>query len=480
MEDVEHNCGLVVAHTLRDAYGMISRLQHRGRDATGIAAIGDERIDVIKWAGEVSKLSLKNLQKVIPDTRYHTYFAHVRYATQGRKERDQILEDAHPHVIGGETIREGRYTFIGNCDVVGVHNGQIDKTYLEEVDRKKLHTGCDTEALLHLYAQNSEGWIVRNIPGSYTLAIADRSRKEVIVLRDSRGMKPGALWKKGESYGIASEDIAARKENGTFVGDLVPGSAYYLSPSGTYRKVSLVGNSPIRHCFFEWAYVGDLEALLDGASVTTVRKKLGEALAREFPFTMDDVDYVTFLPSCPEAAAERYAEVLGIPFRSVLFKFSDERAFLGSTAQDRSESIDRNLYLDPFLRQEIRGKRLVLVDDSIVHGNNLKKAHKLLYEGAGVQSVILLSYTPPIGVFGKDKMPRGCLFGVDMPPDPAPGNEFIARDTRRNRSIEEISRIAQMQVGYLSVRAMLKAFDQSGMKPRDLCTYCIGGAHPFK
>ena len=105
MSDISHNCGLAVAHTLHDIYSLIKSLQHRGREATGMAAIGEERIDVIKWMGPVDRFDITDLHKIFPSPKYHTFMAHVRYATRGRK--DKILEDAHPHVIGGRSEKKG-------------------------------------------------------------------------------------------------------------------------------------------------------------------------------------------------------------------------------------------------------------------------------------------------------------------------------------------------------------------------------------
>ena len=105
--DLRHNCGLCVAHTLHDAYSFIKSLQHRGREAAGIAAIGEDKIDVLKWEGKVSRFDVNGLHDMFPGHNYHTFMAHVRYATKGRE--DKILEDAHPHVIGGRADHRGNH-----------------------------------------------------------------------------------------------------------------------------------------------------------------------------------------------------------------------------------------------------------------------------------------------------------------------------------------------------------------------------------
>ena len=114
MESIRENCGFCVTHTLHDAYSFGKSIQHRGRDAAGIAAIGKNRIDVLKWRGGVDRFDITDLHKLFPSNDYHTYVVHTRYATRGRK--DKLLEDAHPHTIGGTMEHRGNHVIILNCD----------------------------------------------------------------------------------------------------------------------------------------------------------------------------------------------------------------------------------------------------------------------------------------------------------------------------------------------------------------------------
>jgi glutamine phosphoribosylpyrophosphate amidotransferase len=200
-EVVRHNCGFCVAHTLHDAYAFIRSLQHRGREAAGIAAVGEGRIDVIKWAGGVDRFDVTDLHKIFPSPSYHTYMAHVRYATRGRK--DSILSDAHPHTLGGQVEERGNHILIRDCEMAAVHNGQVDLSHMDDLDLSRMQSSCDTEALLYLYRRDGEHNFLRTIPGAYTMAIADYRKRDVIVLRDRTGIKPGVLgWKDGK-YGVA-------------------------------------------------------------------------------------------------------------------------------------------------------------------------------------------------------------------------------------------------------------------------------------
>ncbi len=463
---IRHNCGLCVAHTLHDAYAFIRTLQHRGRDATGIAAVGDDRIDVIKWEGSVDRVDLVDLHKIFPSPKYHTYMAHVRYATRGSK--DALLSEAHPHVLGGRTEHNENHLLIRDCDMAAVHNGQVDDEYLKGVNRNLMDTGCDTEALLHVFRDKGEFEFLRSIPGAYTIAMAERGRSGVVVLRDRTGIKPGVLgWKDGK-YCVTSEDIALRKNGAEFIEDLDCGAAYYFAPDGSYRKQQVVDPEPA-HCFFEWNYIADRDTILQGIYVKRLRRALGETLAREY--TPTSAHLTTYLPRSPEDAAMGYAKATGIAFQPLFYKLRGERAFQGPTADERKTSIYRNLYVLPHTDKSVRGRSVVVIDDSVVRGNNIRREKELLDE-VGAGSVCHLNYTPPIGIRGDDGVPRGCMFGVDM----GPTDDFLARD----RTPEQINEELGLQIVYISPTGMLNTFERMGMPRGDLCTYCIGGCHPFK
>ncbi|MBI4812675.1 hypothetical protein HY798_04580 [Candidatus Falkowbacteria bacterium] len=460
-EVIRHNCGLCVTYSLHDAYKFVKCLQHRGREATGIAAIGSGRIDVIKWEEEVDTFDLEDLGKILNGD-YQIFFAHVRYTTRGRK--DKALEDAHPHTIGGTEIKNGRHTIVLDCEMAIVHNGQVSDEYLDGVDRSLLKTGCDSEAILHFYRAKGAREILNAIPNSYVLAIADKSLNGVIVLRDGNGMKPGVLGLKGEKCCVASEDTAILDNNGKVIEEIRPGSIYHLAPNGSYTREDVVEKEE-KFCFFEVNYIMESKSTVKGRVVRVIRKSLGKALAREFNFS--NANLVTYIPRCPEPAAGRYAPTLGLQFEPVFYKLRGTRSFLGSTEEERKRSIDENLYLLPKMMGALTGKKIVVIDDSLIRGNNSRRAIWLLKEVAGAEDITLLSYTPPVGIVGDNKIPRGCLYGVDMPPD----DNFIARE----RSIKEISDIMGVKVGYLSKEGMFEAFEEFGLLQGSFCSYCIGG-----
>jgi len=481
---IREHCGLVVAHDLHDAYRMMKSLQHRGREAAGIAAIGDT-IDVMKWVGPVSAFDEKDFYKIFDSTKskYHTFIGHVRYATRGRKEN--LLQDAHPHTMGGRVINNGTHIIILDCDMVIAHNGQIPEEYLASIDKSKLKTDCDTESLLHYFKEHGELGILKNIPGSYTLAIASKGRKETIVLRDGMGIKPGILGEKHGKYIVSSEDVVFNENGGRRICDLEPGSIYYLEPEGGYREENILIPKKSARCMFEWKYISHVNTIIDSLPVLSYRHQVGKTLAEEFH--PEDIDVISFVPRCPETAARAYAQEyskmygrnIGNVFKKIFYKRNSSRSFIGSTAEERLQSITHNLYVVPSINGDLKGKVLCLIDDSIIRGNNSIRAIKLAKEH-GVKKIYLVSYTPPIGIIGDDGEPRGCNLGVDMPTD----DKFVIRKVvdgkEVNRTYAEVGEVLGAEVYYLSVEGMFKTFKELGMPRENLCSYCVGGKHPFE
>ncbi len=475
-EIIQDKCGFGVAHTLHDAYSMAKALQHRGRGFAGIAAVSEKRIDVVKWIGPVTSFDVEDMYKVFPaENHYHLFLFHVRYPTKGRK--DSII-DAHPHVIGGKIHERPGHILITDCDMVIVHNGQVDEKYLEDIDRTKLKTNCDSEALLHYYAKFGERAIISKIPGSYSMAIADKRRHEVIAMRDGSGIKPGAIgWKDGK-YQAASEDRAFIENGGRPVKEMQPGSIYYFNKNGTIRREDIIRPCQ-KLCFFEFNYLAHHESTINGVSVNAVRGALGEQLGIEFQKAFPDkkIDFVSYLPRCPEPAARGFSRTTGIPFEEIFYKIRAERSFQGPDPEERRNSIKMNLNLTPKAIEILNGKTVVIVDDSIVRGTNIIKARELLYELGGVKEAFFVSYTPPIGVIGEDGIERGCDYGVDMPQN----DGFIIKDiiNKKNKSIQEVSKEVNMQVFYISDDGMKLVHKKFGLDPNKMCYFCIGGPRPF-
>ena len=354
---------------------------------------------------------------------------------------------------------------------MAVHNGHVEDRFLEGVGNctgNGSGGSCDTERLLRLYWERGEEELMEGVPGAYTMALADRRRDEVLVLRDRTGIRPGVLGIKDGKHVVVSEDIALRKNGGDFLEDLDPGAVYYLDPDGDYRKRQLVPPA-LAHCFFEWNYFADRDSIVEGLYVKKLRRALGEMLAEELD--LERVDFVSYFPRAPEDAARGLARVSGKPFQPLFYKLRGERAFQGPTPDERSQSISQNIYLIPGVGQ--RSTRPLGAGGGGFHRPRHQHSprERALLEEVGLSDGYHALYTPPIGIIGDDGVPRGCRFGIDMPPN----DTFFARD----RSMEQMREAVGAQVVYLTKEGMLKVYDRLGIAPENLCTYCIGGPYPY-
>ena len=484
-EAMEYKCGVCVTRSIHDTYSFLKSLQHRGRDAASITAISRTRIDVLKYIGEVGEFNLETIIRNFNeinrsdepngDNPYHTFLGHVRYATSGA-DRNEVLKYAHPVVLGGRIKEESNHVYHIDCDAVLVHNGQIDinnpvlQPYLK-------HSNLDTELLLYFLRDYGYRETLEKVEGSYFLAFAEKG-KDTIVMRDRHGMMPGVYGHKDGKMVFASEDIALKENGAKVINNVAPGRVYFIKSNGLDVSSEEIVDSTPRHCFFQWNYVGGPESTIDDVSVGILRRKIGEKLAE---LIQPEIDLVSYLPSCPEISARNYAERRSLPFKHVFYKTKKDRSFLGRNKKERRSSIEKNLFVEPVIDniptyEYLKGKSIGLVDDSIVRGNNATYARDLLLAN-GVREIHLISYTPKIGVIGIDGIKRGCSFGIDMPP----GDDFAVRsdDGTRNRTGEEINRVMGMYVHYMPYEAMLEVFERMGMPRDNLCTFCIGGRHPF-
>lgn len=473
-EVLDEKCGIAGSHDLVDAIDMLDSLRHRGQDMAGIGAIRRSGlVDVIRWPGSPTKFRFETLQGIFtrslpPGDEHYFYFGHVRYRTRG--DPSLGLDEGHPFTIGGTIERKGdgvepNHVIVRGATAAVVHNGQIGEL---GYDPATLETRVDTEQLLRYFHEHGPEAVLRDIPLAYTAIFADAAHGGIAVLRDRVGIKPGVLGTKDRLPVFASEDLAFRKNHVTKLGDIEPGSYYLVGTDGPKHRRTIVPATP-RFCFFELNYIANPDSVIDRISVGDTRVALGRALAREF--APPDVDLVTFMPSAPHAAAAAYADELGLPFEEVLYKPEQKRSFLEPNQASRERSIASNLYIESGI--DLEGKTILIVDDSIVRGTNSKYLVELL-KATGVEKTYLASYTPPIGVYGDDGEPRGCEYGVDMPPTA----RFVARDDElgRNRTPDEISCELGIETYFLSRQGMLSAL---GRDPSTLCTFCIGGPRPY-
>jgi len=485
---VRHNCGWCVAPTLHDTYRIIKDLEHRGREAGGMFAVSHlrNRIDAVKWVGPIGDVfDLDGLndffESLIPVREYDYFGAHNRYATRGRK--DLVLYDAHPHIIAGpDTIVEdhGIFMTMENVDGAIVHNGQVDEVFLSGIDESLLTTDCDSERLLRYLVNHGPEQLIRNVPGTYTLAAVSKENckvGDIVIARDRFGVRPGYHAMKDGAVIAGSEDWALKKNGANRIfGNLHPGTIYSVSSNGKFSKGKVLPDEERKGCVFEMLYIANEESTLDEVTVGRVRAQMGRQMAKEIK--LPGVQFVTYVPRCPRAAAVALAHEWGVESVQAFMKTQKRRSFMGPDEVERSDSIKSNLHLLRKNAELLRGKIVALIDDSIVRGNNIKYAIKLLNE-VGVQKIHVLSYSPRIGIYDEFGRPSGCVDGTDMPPL----DNFVSvnRKERRNRTLEEISREIGAEVHYLSLEGMFKALENSGVRdPRDnMCYRCMGGPSIF-
>jgi len=465
--EVRDHCGFFVAYSPHDVYKGLQAEQHRGREAAGIGVVRDNHVTAVKWLGNVSALKLQTIIQILGAERA-VYLGHVRYATSGRKDPRKLLEDAHPHTIGGEVqiypqddSDNPTHMIITRARIAGVHNGTIYPGSMDSIDGcdfTDLQTGCDTEAFLRVYDKLGADETMKRIPSSFSIAIADAKMRGALVMRDRFGLMPAWLGEKDGYIIAASEDEAIRQIGGKPIREVDAGEIVHLKGQSFESRSTVPPNW--RRCFFQINYVMHRDSHFGGRWVYNDRFNLGRQLAREFK---PDVDFVTYIPECPEDLALGYSHESGIPLRKIFYKKNDERSFQGPTPDERRSSIKRNLHLID--GENVRDKRILIVDDSIIRANNSPHAINLARQ-SGAEYVALAVGTPMIG-----RNRKGCVFGVDMPDN----DDFVAAEC--DGDLERISsRIGADDVYYISKEGQFQVLGPE----ENYCTRCIGGSDPVE
>ena len=430
-------------------YGL-SSLQHRGQESCGIA-VSDTggpmgNMNVHRGMGLVSEVFKEDTLKGLTG---NLGIGHVRYSTTGAA----TLQNAQPLV---SNYIKGTLAL--------AHNGNLVNT--EELRRELAYTGAifqtttDSEVIAcciareRVHTKTVEEAIHRTagrILGAYGLVIA--SPRKLIGVRDPLGLKPLCLGKRGNSYVLASESCALNAIGAEFLRDIRPGEIVTISPEGITSDLALCQKKQA-HCIFEYIYFARLDSRLDGVNVYEARLRAGEALAKAWPVK---ADLVAGVPDSGITAAQGYAAASGIPFGIVFHKNSYVgRTFIKPTQQERESAVRLKLNV---LESAVRGKDVILVDDSIVRGTTIANLIRLLKQsGAGKVHVRISS--PPFL--------HPCYFGTDVPS----GRQLLA--TAHSR--EDICRIIGADsLGYMKVE------DLSGMtEGLPLCRACFDGQYPME
>ncbi|PIN90334.1 hypothetical protein COU57_03845 [Candidatus Pacearchaeota archaeon CG10_big_fil_rev_8_21_14_0_10_32_14] len=458
-EEVEHHCGIFVGHTLQDTYNGIKALQHRGQDTAGIGVRREDgKIDVVRWAGLVRDFSLESLNAILP--KGDLFIGHVRYSTMRGKDKHSIFEGAHPRVLGGEIIDHSATSYphiiVRGARMAIVHNGNIPDIEIEEGK-------IDTDMMLEYYSKQGVHKTMNKFKGAYSIAILDEKINGATLLRDRFGIRPLWIGRKNRGIISSSEDVAIWEIGGTPLREVGNGESIHIPIHGEAYEFKKIFNEKKKFCFFEGNYMHSASSSIKGRTVSDIRREIGKQLSKEY---FPEVDIISFIPHSPEFMARAYSEERNIEFKSLLYKVKKKRVFLGSNQDGRETDAKTNFFVVDNV--DVNGKRILLLDDSLVRGVNSKEVSKKLRE-KGASWIGLALGTPIVGPI-VDGVQRGCLFGVDMPPQ----DDFAIKV---HGSVERIKEaIGFDDLYFISYEGLLKSH---GSNSDELCTYCIGGENPL-
>lgn len=429
-------------------YGLCA-LQHRGQESAGMALCDTDgpmgNIYHHKGMGLVSEVFHKETLDTLTG---NIGIGHVRYSTTGQS----CIENAQPLILN---YLKGTLAL--------VHNGNIkNAAELRDSLQKEgaiFRSTTDSEVIAYLIAkertkcgtiEEAVTKVAGFLKGGYALIVM--SPRKIIGIRDPLGLKPLCLGRRGKEYILSSESCALNAIDAEFVRDIEPGEIVSITKDGISSDRSLC-QCKHAHCIFEYIYFARLDSCMDGISVYNSRIKAGRLLAQSYPV---DADLVVGVPDSGLTAAVGYSQESGIPFGLAFYKNSYVgRTFIKPTQKERESAVHMKLSVLP---EVVCGKRLVLIDDSIVRGTTIAGLITLLKK-AGAVSVHVRISSPPFLY--------PCYYGTDVPSN----KELIAADN----SPEEIARrIGADSLGYMKLE------DLSAMSDNlPLCRACFDNQYPI-
>ena len=446
-------CGIVGVYcydeqlTPKIAYLTLYALQHRGQESAGIASWTGERIEVRKGMGLVHEVFR---ERDLVRLKGKCAIGHVRYSTTG----ESSIENAQPILVRSKA----GYLAVG-------HNGNL-VNYCQlravlENEGSVFMTNSDTEVIAQLLSRflmsydevESLRILQEKLVGSFSLAILFNDT--LIGYRDSLGFRPLCFGETEFGFVIASESCALDAIGVLKWRDIRPGEAVIVRGDDV-EFVRIARGKRVARCVFEYIYFARPDSVIDGVSVYGARYRMGKILARESPV---EADIVSPVPDSGTTAAIGFSEESGIPYREVLIKNRYVgRTFIMPEQRLREMSVQIKMNV---VRENVRDRRVVLVDDSIVRGTTSKKIVEMVRR-AGAREVHFRVGSPPIIA--------PCYFGIDM----STRDELIAS----SRTVEEIRDILNADsLSYLSLEGLLKAV---GFRRCELCLACLTGVYPVE
>src|SRR5579863_9233739 len=447
-------CGVVAIYGHPEAANLaylgLYALQHRGQESAGICSSDGRQIHCHKSMGHVADIFTPEVLGRLPGD--HA-IGHTRYSTAG----DTVLLNAQPFSVA---CNKGRIAVAHNGNITNA--GELRREL--ERDGSIFQASSDTEVILHLVARSRERTLagalreaMLQLEGAFSLVFLAEDR--ILVARDPHGFRPlafGQLALPGGQtcYVFASETCAFDLIDAVYLSDVDPGEMIIAGPEGITRE----RYAPVRpraQCVFEHVYFSRPDSIVFGRPVQESRENLGRLLARQSPV---DADVIVPVPDSGTAAAIGYAAEANIPFRQALIR----NHYVGRTFIEPSQAIRDfgvKLKLNP-VRHLLEGRRVILVDDSIVRGTTSRKIVRMVRNAGAREVHVRISCPPTISP---------CFYGVDTPSE----NELIAA----NQSIEEIRQYVEADsLAYLSLDSLRKAV--SDTQKHEYCYACYTGDYP--
>jgi amidophosphoribosyltransferase len=446
-------CGIVGIHNhpeaAKIAYLCLYAQQHRGQESAGIVSSEHGFFHQHRAMGQVADNFNEESLARLPGK---TAIGHVRYSTAG----SSAIENAQPFVVNSQ---------MGSLAIA--HNGNLTNAMRLrgelETDGAIFQSSMDSEVIMHLIARQREGTLVQkiaaalnNVEGAYSLVfLADGA---MVAARDPKGFRPLVIGQLGDSYVCVSETCALDLIDATYVREVRPGEIV-LFENGGMRSYDIMKNADRKkaHCIFEYIYFSRPDSHVFDRDVYPIRKGFGRSLAKEHPV---EADVVIPVPDSGVAAAIGYSEEAGIPFQLGLIR----NHYVGRTFIEPKNEIRHfgvRIKLNP-VREVLEGKRVVVIDDSIVRGTTSMKIVKMIRR-AGAKEVHVRISSPPTT--------WPCFYGIDTPTR----KELIAS----KQSVEEIREfITADSLGYLSQDG-LYFFEKKGEREW-FCDACFTGNYPVR
>ena len=459
-EAVKEHCGIVGIYSLKGEpvaeriVKGLSALQHRGQESWGIAVPGEP---IVKGLGLIGMGAAANARKILR-LEGNRGIGHVRYSTRGRT----TLENASPMDIRGEFSIAQNGTVANTEDITPLVTGEFP--ILDDSNDTRL---AGYRLLQH--HRREHDWtrafnrLSKELSGSFCFMILTKEG-EVLAARDEAGFRPLCLGydEENKTHILASESCALTALHADFVRDVQPGELVRLNKDGV--TATTFAESPRHyHCPFEYTYFSHPSSTIEGHNVYETRRQLGRVLARKYPF---NADVVIPVPDSARPAALGYSEESGIPMEEGLMKDryrkkGNLRSFIEPTDESREEIVREIITIKPV----VEGKRVIVVDDSIVRGTSSKNIVRALRD-AGAKKVYMVVTFPPIR--------HPCYMGIDFPTR----EELLAnRVDGEDMAISELNKKVANEIGvdglgYNDMEGLMKGI---GLRQDEMCFACVTG-----